>query len=239
MGILKNLTDEYFGKKVRTEDRIISTYLKKCIDSNKRDLFIKMNKGWGEDGKTILLYEKDVTLIGEAKIITPEEAVEFFKQGNNTFKTDYRCLHIENFMATPDTYKVNTFDILPESIQKPLTEMFELYCKYPETISFFTHIIYNYVEDMSGNIFPGELCDYKGDEYFECFDDYEDGDDVVEFITTDGCFFCYDDEKYSSEWGDIFYKISEAFRIEGFKESSDMCDITSSEKRFFFGKIKK
>jgi len=237
MGVLKNLTDEYFGNGIRTEDNMISNLIRRCVDENRRDIFVRLNKEWGEDGKEILVYHKDAT-ISEAKLMSVDEALGFFKHDNNIFRTDYRCLHIENFMATPDTYKVSTFHMLPENIQESLTEMFELYCKYPETISFFTHIIYNHKEGIINNIFPGELCNYKGDEYFEGFDEYENGDDVVEFITTDGDFFCYDDEKYSSEWGNIFNKICEAFENEGFKEALDMCDITSSEKRFFFGKIK-
>lgn len=239
MGVLKTLTDEYFGKKLRTEDKVISTLIKKCIEDNKRDSFIKLNEGWGEDGKVIMLYEEGETIIGEAKFMTIDEAVDFFERG---FVDDWRCLHIENFKATPDTYKSMTaYNALPENIQEAMDKMFELYCEYPSTISYFTHILYNLEDGLDDNIFPGDLCVYAGgDEYFTSYYEYEEGDDVVEFITTDGCFFTpYNDNEYSAKWEKILEELRDAFRKEKFKECSDnMGAMESSDKRYFFGKIK-
>jgi hypothetical protein len=236
MGILKNLTDEYFGKKIRTEDRIISTYLKKCIDSNKRDLFIKVNKGWGEDGKTILLYEKDVTLIGEAKIMTPEEAIRFYEYELNS---KFRCLHIDNFITTAEEYKRMTdASSLPENIQASLDKLFQLYYEYPEVTSYFTHMEYNPLFDLKTNIYPGEISIFNGDESFEGYDEYEEGDDVVEFITTDGLFFKYNDGDYNSKIKAILDEICDEFKKKGFKVSYDMLSCHSAEGRYFFGKIK-
>jgi len=178
-----------------------------------------------------------VTLIGEAKIMTIEEVIDFFE---NEFRTNYRCIHIDNFKATPETYrKMITYDIFPESIRKPIDEMLELYCKYPEVVSFFTHIHFNKDENLQDNIFPGEITDYDGDEFFSTFEEYEEGDDVIEFVTTDGSFFPhFDDEEYSSEWSEILKKICKAFDDEGFKGVTDMIGTEGAQKMIFFGKIK-
>ena len=40
MGVLKKLTDEYFGETVREEDSTVSKLLHKCIEKNRRELFV-------------------------------------------------------------------------------------------------------------------------------------------------------------------------------------------------------
>ena len=133
MGVLKKLTDEYFGETVREEDSTVSKLLHKCIEKNKRESFVSKFKKW-DNKNTYLLYRKNKTLTNEAETMEPTEAISYMENKKKTFQFGYVGLSKETFLATPDFYRKNTpnYEKMDDNIKQVIDKIFEEFYKYPE-----------------------------------------------------------------------------------------------------------
>jgi hypothetical protein len=160
MGVLKKLTDEYFGETVREEDSTVSKLLHKCIEKNKRESFVSKFKKW-DDKNTYLLYKKNETLTNEAETMEPTEAISYMENKKKTFQFGYVGLSKETFLATPDFYRKNTpnYEKMDDNIKQVIDKFFEEFYKYPEIVS--THILFNSNRKTKDKFYPFDItiCD--------------------------------------------------------------------------------
>jgi hypothetical protein len=135
MGILLNLTKEYFGDKFRAEDKdTVSNFLKKCIERKKINTFISEFKDWNNEN--YLVYNGN-TNVSEAKVMSESEArVKIIEQ---TDRNDFGWIALSKQIlnANLNFYRKNTknYDKMTEDVKREIDRVFRLSVKYPEFIS--------------------------------------------------------------------------------------------------------
>lgn len=135
MGILLNLTKEYFKDEFRNEDMgTTSDFLEMCIKNKKISTFISKFKDWNDENYLVYNGESSVD---EVKVMSESEArTEIIEQiGKRNF--GYVALSKQILNANLNFYRKNTknYDKMPENVKKEIDKIFRLSIKCPEFIS--------------------------------------------------------------------------------------------------------
>lgn len=197
MGVLKTLTDEYFGDRIRGEDLIIKTILDN--NKNNRDYVVRLlkKKGWGENSNDFLIFN-DETHINNVIFLNEEEAKEFLFDEKNK---KYDVISLKTYLTTEDTYFKEYLNIFNSpKVEDIFKKMCKLYYDYPQVVTYYLLLYFN---DYIGikydeNLIPFEFNTYPSDEAFENGDGFEEGDNLLIFSTTDGIFI------QENEWYEPF-----------------------------------
>lgn len=155
MGVLRNLTDEYFGNTFREEDKTVTKILDMCLSKNKRGDFVSalndtFSTNLPTDGvkrghSNYIVYEEGTTLLGEAQPQTYTEAhnqLWFENRNKGNFKM--RCISTNNLLEKPENYKkyINEWETYPKWMKELFEKLFVIYYENPVFIS--TFVTFNY-----------------------------------------------------------------------------------------------
>lgn len=220
MGILKNLTEEYFGDNFRKEDMVLSDVLNKCIENGKREKFISYFKGLDKSNRFIV-YDIDTTMIGDEKIATETETHNklFDSYFRKNFKT--RCVSKETLMTKPDEYKnyVECWNKLPNKTKPVFEKIFELFYEFPVYTSTFIAFNFTIPSDRAINILPCEIKILNALDIFKpkVFQDNDSlGEKCFVIILPDGHANICESREFSDKIRTLSKELAEKFEKSGY-----------------------
>ena len=228
MGILRKITDEYFGDMFRKEDMVLSDVLKKCIKNGKREKFISYFEGL-DKSKRFIVFDNDTTMIGGEKIATETEAHnELFNSFiKMNFKT--RCVSIENLMTRPDEYKnyVECWNKLPAKTKPVFEKIFELFYEFPVYTSTFIALHLTFATGRTINILPCEIKMLNALDIFKpkvFQDDDSLGEKCFAIILPDGYTNLYAPSGFSDKISALSKELAEKFEKNGYVNMRNVPD---------------
>lgn len=229
MGILKNLTEEYFGDIFRTENMVLSDVLKKCIEKGKREKFLSYFEGLDRKNRFIV-FDNDTTMIGNEKILTETETHnELF---NSYFKMNFkkRCVSTENLMTKPDEYKdyIECWNKLPAKTKPVFEKIFELFYEFPVYISTFIALhLTSVTTGLTINILPCEIKMLNALDIFKpkvFQDDDSLGEKCFAIILPDGYTSLFEQSEFSDKIRTLSKELAEEFKKSGYVNMGNVPD---------------
>ena len=187
MGILKNLTEEYFGGAIRIEDAIMEDIIKK----DKRKLLLKLFEKENDKKKNYMVFLLRDS-INDILFFNEMQAGDELLRRVENYEYSSRGLCKEILLATDETYEecAPNFDKLPDGVKDVFREIFKLYSKHPVLISSYLCCYFNPTFNLFENKFP-TLIKFDTMENFQQYgNEYDESDEcVVITLPTGRCDF--------------------------------------------------
>lgn len=237
MGILKNLTEEYFGDIFRNENMVLSDVLKKCIEKGKREKFISYFEGLDRKNRFVI-YNEEETMVGEARVVTETEANNILYQEYSFSNYKARCISTDSLLTKPEEYKdyVNCWNKLPVKTKPVFEKIFNLFYEFPVYVSTFIALHFTLGSDKTINILPCEIemnkaVDILPSKFF--YDNEIDSDDrCFHIILPNGYTNLFAQSMFATKINDYRVELWDKFKESGY---SIITDIPSSLMRKYTG----
>lgn len=158
MGVLKTLTDEYFGERIREEDMTVSVVLDNCISNKKREKFLSYFKVLDKSNRFVVYNERE-TMVKEARVVTETEAHNILFQEHSFSNYKARCISTDSLLTKPEEYKnyVGCWNKLPMKTKPVFEKIFNLFYEFPVYVSTFIALHFTQASSRVINTLPGEI----------------------------------------------------------------------------------
>lgn len=214
MGILKNLTEEYFGDALREEESKMSEIIK----ANKRKFLLKLFEKETDKKKNYMVYHLD-DHPENVVFMTEMQAGDFMLKKFDAYDYSLRGLSRDVLLATEETYEklAPDFDRLPDDVKEVFREIFKLYCEQPVFISSYLCAHFNPTNNSFGKIFPNMIKFQTLEEHPEFYDYGEDSTECILITIPDGrCSWFTTGENFVQRINELSQKLEDAFEKNGY-----------------------
>lgn len=227
MGVLKNLTEEYFGERIREEDMTVSVVLDNCISNKKREKFLSYFKGLDKSNRFVVYNEKE-TMTREARVMTETEAHNTLFQEYSFSNYKARCISTDSLLTKPEEYKnyVDCWNKLPAKTKPVFEKIFNLFYEFPVYVSTFIALHLTLGSNRTINILPGEIemnsaVDILPSKFF--YDDEIDSDDrCFHIILPSGYTNLFAQSVFTTKINDYRVELWDKFKESGYSTITDI-----------------